>query len=268
MRFTKLRFNGLTVIDFSIIGATPQDVYICKSVDGLGPTEIDVSIAETLNAGGFYQGSRPHNRQIVALVGLNPNYTAGQVPGDLRESLYGLLTTGGDDEITVQIVDDEDVIASTVGHVSKMEINPFSETPEVQITTDCEKAYFVAPNELFLEPASKPSPTIENVGSAPAGIHLEVMFTEALPGWTLERSNGQKMQFDYDFLVGDLLTVDTRPGSRGIWLTRVGVLTNIIYALSADSVWFMLYGGVNSFATSSSSFDWGDVFYLPQFRGI
>jgi hypothetical protein len=268
MKFTKLRFNGLTVVDFPIIGAKPQDVYICKGVDGLGPPEIDLSIADTLNAGGFYQGRRPQNKQIVALIGLNPNYSAGQVPSDLRSSLYGMLSPADGDSINVQLVDDEDIVAGILGYVSKMEIVPFSETPEVQITVNCTKPYFSALDELFLTPESKALPSIENVGTAPAGFHMELQFTADLPGWTLTHTSGRKMEFDYAFLTGDLLTIDTRPGFRGIWVTRVGVTSNIIYSLTADSIWFLLHGGVNSFASSSSAFDWGDVFYLPQFWGI
>jgi len=268
MRFTKLRYNGLTVVDFPIVGAKPQDVYICKSVDGLGPPEIDIAMANTLNAGGFYQGRHPHNRQIVALIGLNPNFSTGMTAADLRETLYGLLTPDIDDSINVQFVDDEDVLASTRSYVSKMEINPFADTPEVQITSDCDSPYLIAPDELFLSPESKPSPVIENVGTAPAGFHMEVHFTSDLSGWILQHSSGRKMQFDYEFLTGDDLTIDTRPGHRGIFVTRVGVTTNIIWSLSSDSTWFMLHGGVNNFSTSSSAFDWGDVFYLPQFWGI
>ena len=269
MRFTKLRFNGLEVVDFPIIGATPQDVYICKGVDGLGPSEIELSIANTLNAGGYYQGRRAQNKQIVSLIGLNPDHSTGQTPSDLRESLYGLLSPGhGEDYITVQLVDTSTVVAEMLGYVSKMEINPFSADPEVQITTDCLKAYFQAPNDLFVSPASKITPEIENVGTAPAGFHLEVLFTAGITDWTLTHTAGRKMEINYEFLAGDLLTIDTRPGYRGIWVTRASVTTNIIYALSSDSVWHMLHGGINAFSTSSSAFDWGDVFYLPQFWGI
>jgi len=268
MRFTKLRFNGLTVVDFPIIGAKPTDTYICKSVDGLGPPEVDVSIADTLNAGGVYQGRRPQSREIVALIGLNPDYTAGEVPSDLRSSLYGLLTPGYADNVVVQIVNVEEVLASTTGYVSKMEINPFSKDPEVQITIPCLQQYFQAVDTLFVEPSDKDNPEIENVGTAPAGFHMEVNFTADLSSWTLSDISGKKMKFDYAFLDGDLLAFDTRPGVRGVWLTRDSVTTNIIYALSSDSTWYMLHGGVNAFITSSNSFDWGDVFYLPQYWGI
>ena len=268
MRLTKIRLIGLGVVDLPIIGATPQDVYICKDVDGLGPTEITVSIADTLNEGGVYQGRRPQNKQIVAKIGLNPDYTAGQVPADLRESLYGMLSPSADDAIEVQIIDDEDVIAGIMGYVEKIDINPFSDKPEVQMVVLCTKPYFSAPDELFVEPDTTVSPVITNVGTAPAGFHMELQFTTDVFGWTLTHASGRKLEIDYDFATGDLLEIDTRPGQRGIWVTHIGVRTNIIWAKTADSIWHMLHGGANNFATSSSSFDWGDVYYLPQFWGI
>jgi hypothetical protein len=268
MKFTKLRFNGLTVVDFPIIGAKPQDVYICKSVDGLGPTEIDVSIADTLNAGGYFQGRHFHNRQIVALIGLNPNYSTGMTAEELRTNLYGLLTADIDGTLTVSVVDIEEVLASTVGYISKMEINPFTDTPEVQITVETTSPFLKAPDELFIEPDDKDAPIIDNVGTALSGFYMGLTFTADTAGWTLTHSSGRKMEFNFAFETGDLLEFDTRPGHRGIWVTRDAVRSNIIYTLTSDSVWFMLHGGANLFASSSSSFDWGDVFYLPQFWGI
>lgn len=271
MRISKVRLIGLAVVDLPIIGATPQDLYICKDVEGLGPPEIDVAIAKTLNAGGVYQGRQAQNRQIVAKIGLNPDYSAGQVPADLRESLYGMLSPSGDDAIQIQLMNDEDVLAGTTGYVSKVEPNPFSDQPEVQMTIDSTQPTFEAADPLFIDPGDKDTPVITNVGSAPTGIHMGVLFTSNVTNWTLTHISGRKMEINYAFLTGDLLEIDTRPGFRGIWVTRASVRTNIIWALDRTdplSTWHMLHGGANIFATSSSAFDWGDVFYLPQFWGI
>ena len=268
MRLTKLRLIGLATVDLPIVGATPQDLYICKSVEGLGPVEVDVAIAKTRLEGGVYQGRTTQNKQIVALIGLNPDYSAGQVPADLRESLYGMLSPSADDSIQFQIMNEDDVVAQTTGYVAKIEINPFSTKPEVQMTIDCTKSYFEDPDEYFLEPSDKSAVVIENEGTAPTGFHFEMLFTAPITGWTITHISGRKMEIDYDFLAGDLLEIDTRPGQRGIWVTRSAVRTNIIWALTSDSTWLMLHGGANNFATSSSAFDWGDVYYKPLFWGI
>lgn len=268
MKFTKIRVNGLSSVDLPIEGALPSDLYILKSADGLGPPEVDVILAETLNAGKIYQGRRPQGREIVLMVGLNPDYKTGMTASDLRETLYGMLTPGYQDNLTIEILDGSTVLANTIGYVSRMEINPFSKDPAVQVTIPSPKWYLEAPNLLYVTPASKSNPTIDNVGTAPAGFHMEVIFTAALTSWTLTDPSGKKMQITYNFQINDKLIIDTRPGSRAIKVVRAGVTTNIIYALSTDSTWYMLYGGVNSFTTSSSSFNWADVYFLPKFWGV
>jgi len=267
MRFTKVRLNGLEVVDLPIINALPSDPYILKNVDGLGPPVVDVSIAPTLNAGGKYQGRRPQSREIVSLIGLNPDHGAGLSASDLRDSLYGMLSPGEEDHIMVQLVDDETVVVETQGYVGNLEINPFSKDPEVQLTIPCLQQYLLAPELLYVAPTSKAAPVIQNVGNAPAGFRMELIFTANVTNWTLSRPSGRKMQILYAFLTGDKLVIDTRPGSRGIWRTRSGVVKNLIGS-APGSDWLMLHGGTNTFATSSQSFNWDDVFYLPQYWGI
>jgi Phage tail protein len=268
MYFTKLRLVGLTTIDLPIIDALPSDPYILKSVTGLGPPEVDVSIMNTLNAGGFYQGRRPQTREPVVHIGLNPDYKIEQTVSDLRQDLYGLLTPGADDIVKIQIWDDIDLLLYTTGYVKKLEIAPFSKTPEVQVTISCLQQYLLSLDDLYVDPGSTSAPTITNVGTAPAGFHMEVVFSAGMPQWEITASNGDKMLFDYDFLSGDTLIFDTRPGVRGIKVLRGVTEMNILWALSSDSTWLMLHGGDNYFTTVPTTFAWGDVYYLPQYWGI
>lgn len=263
MDWTKIRLNGLSTVDLPIVDALPSDPYILKSADGLGPPVVDVSIVE-----GYYQGRRPQNREIVLLVGLNPDYTVGQKVSDLRTSLYGMLTPGYTDNVMVEIMDIDGVLVQTVGYVSKLEIAPFSKDPAVQITIPCLEKYLQAPSVIYVVPEGKNNPEITNAGTAPAGFRMEVVFSASMDSWVLSDLTGKKMQFDYGFQSGDTLIFDTTPGARGIWVLRSGITSNILYSLSKDSVWYTLYGGLNTFATSSQAFDWGDVYYRPQYWGV
>jgi hypothetical protein len=275
MKFQKLRLNGLSTITFPITAALPSDRYILKNADGLGPPPVDVTIADALTSGGVYQGRRPQSREVVLTVGLNPNYSSGQTASDLRAELYGLLTPGSADIVHIELLDGSnasdgtDVLAMTDGYVSKLEIRPFSQTPEVQITIPCLQPYLEAPTILYVEPGgSKLAPELVNSGTAPTGFHMEIVFTSSVNSWALLDANGRKMAFDYNFGTADKLVFDTRPGKRGVWLVKDGVTTNIIYALSTDSKWFMLYGGINAFTASSSAYDWGDVYFQAQYWGV
>lgn len=268
MYYTKVQLIGLSTVDLPIINVDTVDPYILTNAEGLGPPEVDVSIQNTLNAGGFYQGRRPQSREVVLRVGLNPNFSVGQTAADLRTELYGLLTPGYLDNVTIRIMNEATVLATTVGYVKKLEIVPFNAEPEVQITIACIELYFQAPSLLYVSPTVKSAPVIDNVGTAPAGFYMKIVFTSNVTNWTLSHVSGAKMQLTYSFLTNDELVIDTRPGYRGVWLKRGLATTNIIYALSADSIWFMLHGGENTFATSSSAFNWGDVYYRPQYWGV
>lgn len=270
MKFTKIRLIGLVPVDLPVVHAKPSDQFTLKDADGLGPPEVDVSIASTLNTGGVYQGRRPQSRQPVFRIGLNPDYRAGQTVGDLRNELYGMLTPGYPDVVQVQIMNDDTIVAVAEGYVKNLTISPFSKDPEAQLTIDCLQPYLEAPDDLYVEPGgTKAAPVLTNAGSAPTGFHMELNLTADMPSLVLfDALNVNKMQFDYAFKAGDKLAFDTRPGSRGVWLTRDLLTTNIIYAFSADSTWFLLYGGDNTFHTNSQAFTWGDVYYRPKYWGI
>ena len=270
MKFTKVRLTGLNAIDLPIEGALPSDPYILQSADGLGPPEVDVSIAATLNTGGVYQGRRPQNRFPVFLIGLNPDYSIGQTASEMRSSLYGMLTPGYDDTVRIDLIDVDTVVATTVGYVSKIEITPFSKDPQVQVSMECLQPYLEAPNLLYIIPGgSKAAPEIQNEGTASTGFHMELTFNSGASSWVLtDTRTGKKMEFIYDFIAGDKLTFDTRPGSRSVSLTRDLATSSIIYTLTALSSWHMLYGGLNMFSTNFADFEWGDVYYQPKYWGI
>lgn len=268
MYFTKIRLKGLNSVDLPIVDALPSDRYILKNASGLGPPEVDVSVVNTLNAGAFYQGRRPQPREVVIHVGLNPNYNSNQTVSQLREVLYGLLTPGTVDEVRIEIMEESTVLFYTLGHVKNLEIAPFTATPEVQITIACHQQYLEATSDLYIDPGPLDFPTIDNIGTAPAGFRMEVVFTSPTNVWSISDDIGRTMKFDYSFTTGDILTIDTRPGYRGIWRTRSGFTLSIIYSLSVESTWHMLHGGDNLFATNLQNFTWGDVFYRPSYWGI
>jgi len=268
MYFTTVRLNGLAVVDLPIVGALPSDPYILKSADGLGPPEVVVSIVDTLNAGGVYQGRRPQGREVVLNVALNPNYKTKETVADLRTTLYGMLTPGHIDNVVIQIMNEGDVLVQTDGYIKKLEIVPFTDDPEVQLTFACPGQYLEALDDLYVDPGHLASPSIVNQGTAPAGFRMECNFVAAVTAWSLTDESGNKMDIKYAFQIGDKLTIDTRPGSRGIWVLRGSVTTNIIYALTPDSKWYMLHGGTNAFTTSTQKFTWGNVFYKPRYWGI
>jgi len=271
MQFTKIRLAGRTNIDMPFFGLRPSNPYILKQADGLGPPEIDVFLS-----GGIYQGRKPQDREIIVRAGLNPNYAVGQTAASMRTTLYGLLTPGGNDNITVQLMNGPVVVVQTSGYVKRIEIVPFSKDPEVQITIACAKPYLYEPTEKtlgLLELGTPASPfTIENPGSVTAGFYLELTYNANQDTyWTLYSGGAgvaPKFRINYPFLNGDILMIDTREGQRSIKRTRGSSTINVLYALSTDSTWPTLHPGTNTFWTSSTSFNWGKAIFTPRYWGI
>lgn len=278
-----LRFVGAESVDFPIIGAQPSGPFILKGVDGLGPTDVTVRLAKTVLEKAVYQGKSAALRQITAVVGLQPNWDIGQTPGDLRRTLYKLLTPRYGQMLKCEVVDEDDeVVAFAQGQLSKLEPAMFSKDPAVQLVMDCDYAYLLSPTEVEQAPVQVNVGGIrgfdvENDGDAPSG--FKAGFTlMANVGTTLvlsdENPTGQKMQIEgINWLAGDRFVIDTRPGSRGLWRgPGGGALVTVLNNMNAAvSEWIQLYGGTNRLLLNTTAFDWDPVFnfvHQPAYWGV
>lgn len=268
MKFTKIRLQGLNTIDLPITNVSSSDPYILKSIDGLGPPPVNLFIDQTLDLDGYYKGRQIRYREPVLQIGLNSNYVTGVMVSDLRSELYGLLSPGSSEAIRLSIFNNDTEIMYTTGYIKTMDIVPFSATPEVQVTMSCLKPFMEAPIGIHVETLPGESVEVTNEGTAETGLYFEVLFTASVTDFVITDSRGNIMEINYAFDVDDVLTVDTRSGSRGINLTRDETTTSIIYALSMNSKWLWLYGGNNTITVNNTTFTWQDFYYVPQYWGI
>lgn len=252
--------------------------YLLKQVDGLGPTPIDVNIA-----GGKYRGRTAQPRQIISRIGLLPNYATNQKASDLRDELYGLLTNphGVDtNDVPIDFMRYDGpggwtIVATTTGYASKFEIVPFSKDPEVQVTFECASAFLDGGEFESRSPEiGSVLPAFTNPGTAESGFVLTLKFESVVPSFKITHTDtGKFMEIVYPFTSSKILKIDTREGSRGVWvINESNVETNIIYALTADSTWLTLFNGENAFLVSSTEFNWADFqpgfFWRPQYWGV
>lgn len=267
MQFTKIRLSGRTNIDLQVFGLRPSNQWILKDADGIGPPEVNVFLS-----GGQYQGRKAVSRQIVLKVGLNPNHAIGQTAAAMRNTLYGLLTPGPTDSITVRFMNGPNVVVDAVGYIKNIEVVPFSKDPEVQITVDCLEPYLTAPGYVEQTITSGDEEfTIENEGSVTTGFYIEVTFNASVAAWTLyseQAGSGPRMRFDYAFLSGDKLKINTRSGQRYVKRTRSGTTIWLIKAMSSDSHWFELHPGENTFWTTFTGISEIEFHHTPQYWGV
>lgn len=270
MYWTKLRLSGLQDVDLPVVGASPTDMFVLKNAD-LGPSEVDVSISRTPHQGGVYQNRQSQGLLPVIRIGLNPDYSIGETPSDLRNYIYGLLSPGVVDHVVLKIMLDDEILYQVIGWVSKPEMVPFVKDPEVQITMNCLQAYYEGPEyvEVDTSDIDKVVPTIPYSGVAESGFEMEIEFTSAISSFTFTRfGTTKKMHFVYDFHDGDLLAFGTQAGNRYAHVTRGSDVIDLMHAMSTDSEWLQLFQGSNSFSTSDDIFDWSFIKYLPKIWGV
>jgi hypothetical protein len=277
-----LRFVGASTVDFPLLGADQSGPFVLKSAEGLGPSEITVRMSQTVLEKGLYQGKASSLKNLVALVGLQPDWNVGQTPEELRTLLYSLLTPRYGQMVRAEIVHNGVVQGYVQGQVSKMETALFTKDPAVQITLECDYPYFLAPSPISQIPVQRDvggirAFDVENDGTAPAGFQMGVIL-RANVGTSLilsdENPLGQRLQIDgINWVSGDRFVVDTRAGSRGVWRGAgggplVSALTNLNAAVSE---WLQLYGGDNALLLNTSAFDWDPEFnfaHQPAFWGV
>lgn len=281
MKFTKLQIavSGQASVDLPVVGATPSGPYILKNVEGLGPTPVDVSVADTVNQGGVYLGRRPQNREIVARIGLQPEWNIGQTSSDLRTVLYALMSPSHNKNVFVKVMDGDTVIAQVEGQVSRFEAALFSKEPEVQVTISCFSPYLTAPAALVLEPelvveGSYTKFVVDNPGTAPSGFSMTMKFGQAHTGSLQIGDNnpfGALFSLHHIFAINDRFIFNTTPGNRGISKMPAGsaVAVSILGDYSSGP-WFQLHGGENTIKVNNNMLTW-DVFkflYTPAYWGV
>ena len=282
MKMNMLRLIGASTVDLPLLGAEESGPFVLKSAEGLGPPEVNVRLARTVLEKAVFQGKTANLRQIIALVGLQPDWNVGQTAEELRTELYSLLTPRYGQMVRAEVVYDGVVQGYAQGHVSKLEVALFSKDPAVQVTLDCDYGYLLSPTLKVQQPVlgtinGSRTFLVENDGTAPSGFIMGVTLPQG-GGTSLvlsdEDPRGQKLQIDgISWGAGDRFVVDTRPGSRGVWRgTGTGALTSVLNNLNSSvSEWITLYGGDNRLILNVPDLTWlsgYDFTHQPAYWGV
>lgn len=279
MIFDKIRLVGPSnAIDLPLRGAQPNDPYIVKDVDGLGPSEVVVNMKDTLTRGGIMQSLRPRNKNLDILVKINPDYTLGQRPDALRDEIYKMLAPVMGAAIKLQLVASNEVKAEIPGYLSRVTPNPFSKDPEVQISMPCTQPYFAAPQVVNVNTTAmfggQPSFDwpIDVQGTAPTPFAMSVKFSQNNINpeiYHMGSEYGRKFYVPGSFSAGQSLAIGGYPGVR---FARKDIplqpSVDLMGSLGMNSEWLDLYGGVTNTLRFSAQvyIEW--LYYTPKFQGI
>lgn len=284
MKFDRIWLNGLYTLVLPIANAKHTDPYVIKGVDGLGPTEADVFIVDTAEAGGVFQGRRPRNREIVMLIGLNEDYTDSEAKTveELREDIYVYFNSA----MAIELWDGITSKVRTTGYVSKCEIALFAKQQALQLTIPTTSPYFEGTSQVLTIGDGLTYNTLEQFevtfvpeGTAPTGMVMKFTLPNAAPnGFGISYPGfGERMFIDRPFNAGDEILVDTRIGSRDIRLGFLDDSPTLLPFIDAYGEWAMIhkrpdpynYVTINITDPAGGYFEveWDSIEYKPQYLG-
>lgn len=237
-----------------------QDVgagFLVKEIEGLDPVKATIvsSPFGTLD-GSEYQSSRRENRNITIKLGLTPDFAFTSVQ-QLRRALYGYLMPKAD--VLLKFYMDDVLFVQIQGRVESLETPLFAKEPEVAISLLCFKPDFVVPTSVVVAGNTVATTTeqlIEYPGTIETGFLLTLNVNRTLAEFViynrLPSGETPSMEFVGGLVAGDVVKISSVAGNKYASLTRGGVTTSILWAISPVAAWINLFPGDNYFRVQAS----------------
>lgn len=267
--------------------------FYIENIEGLGPANATVNITESATVdGGYYTSSHVSTRNIVLTLGFL--YEKGIE--DMRHESYRYFPLKKQVKL---LIETDNRTCVTHGYVESNEPNIFSERETTQISILCPDPYFYASdngvgyvsylsgdiaafefpfsNESLDEPlielgqvTDTVTRTVRNSGDVEIGVKIHIYVKGPITtGITISnRTTDQTMRIDItrlkkitsaDLKENDEIVINTKKGSKSIYLISDGVKTNILNCLSRFTDWIYLLPGDNQIHHSVNDPDNIDV---------
>jgi hypothetical protein len=227
--------------------------YVVKDIEGLNPVKATLTSSTLAQVDGAqFQNARRDPRNITISVGIEPDYVTNTVQS-LRDALYSYFTTKAIVDLGFYL--DDVLYVVTSGQVESCENSMFSADPQVDISVLCYDPDFYVPEMSTLSSETVPNTNANMVdyeGTTDTGVIFTLNVDRDLSSFTLYNiaPDGENQQFTVSnatFMDGDVVTVNTVPGFRGLTLTRAGVISSVLYWADPFPGWITLKKGINQF---------------------
>lgn len=228
--------------------------YSVEDIPGLGPVKATiVSSSYAGQDGAQFHNVRREERNIVLQLGLEPDYVFTSV-WDLRQRLYNFFMTKSKVDLT--FYDSSGLVVNISGWVETCDPAIFSDTPGVAVSILCLDSDFVEPNPTQLSWTTSSNTTdevgrlfIPYQGTVETGVQLVLNVDRALTEFTIYHrtpdGNSASTDIAATLGAGDVVTLNTVVGTKGLSLTRAGTPSSLLYAKSPQSGWIELVKGDN-----------------------
>lgn len=216
---TQIDVDSENAFKLPIFGVTPKDSLLVRSVTGLNPPDINLFIGDYARDGGYYQGRRVGNRNVVIVIDLNPNPALGETIQGWRDVLYKAFVDPQVDGDFIRLVlhDDLNRQRYLVGYTEKFETSIFDSDQSVQISIICPDPYLrdVVETLLVGPGGGWITLTFEYTATAETGFEVELPIINDTPELNL-MNNGRTMTMLSDFQDNQIVYINTNRGARNI----------------------------------------------------
>lgn len=230
----------------------PSSGYEVRDIGGLDPVNATLVSSSFAGVDGTqYQSARREGRNLTMKLGFSPDYILSSVRS-LRNNLYNWFTPK--QPVFLKFFMDDDLEVNISGRVESCVTPLFAEDPQVDISIMCFDPDFVEEDAIVEEGftvATTDEFFINYAGTVDTGMIFVLELNRDITGFVIYHTppDGTSRIFTFDaaLLSGDILTINSIRGSKGITLNRSGVISNLLYGRSPSSAWLELQHGFNNF---------------------
>lgn len=216
------------------------------SVAGLNPPAAEISTSPIATKdGSIFTNAQIENRNIVLTFAIKGNAETQ------RTSIYYLFKVK--EPISLEI-ETKTRTANIDGYVENISADPFSKQGRIQVSIICPDPYFLGDQESRV--ITYPGTNIVTLSDTTHGAIFEITASAAITGGFSIGNDltGELFTVKGDYQSADIITLDTRQGSKALTLTRGGVTTNILQNMSNTAHdWLQLVPYDNNYITLSSA---------------
>lgn len=243
----------VTTMSGSVLSLPLEDVeagIIVQEIKGLDPVKATlVSSSFAGQDGEQFYSSRREARNLVMTLGLAPDYVTDSVQ-DLRRRVYDYLMPKK--QVLLTFTMDDGLNVNILGIVESLETPLFSREPAIDVSIMCYDPDFVDPDVVSLTGSSTneiTEITVEYDGTVETGVQIEMDINQTLDQFTIYHrapdGSTRTLTFVNPMVNGEVIKIDTRPGTKQATSTLTGTTTSVLYGISPQSNWLQLEPGTN-----------------------
>lgn len=269
-------------LPLAVGGTGADDPIQIRDLQGLGPVKATVSTKPYGDMDGeFYTGTSVGKRNIVLVLGFNPDYVEHTV-SSLRQKIYGYFMPK--QPVRLRLFSDDLPAVEIQGYTESCDPTVFAQDPEMSISVICPAPDFIAVSQSQVAGVAKPGSDWVDftlVGNVPTPLDLLVSADDA----DVTTYDGL-VTFEHKTLYGavepfavngsidastDLHLNSALGGKKVENLFDGGEKANLLNTMSNDSVWPKLMPGTNSVRVlldaGAADKEW-TLTYFERFEGL